>query len=204
MIVLRLGCSVSGSQAQVWIDCPTDEEKKRKRTPRTTTIPSWASGSCRLKTAVLDGVTVFQCPTPARTQVGCTLYAVPDAARVTGDWRYLPAHSACIMYFASLNRPERSSRIHHRPVPAPASWVPVSELREEAPIYYCTWPHLHITVPLSERFELYPWTCEQQEQFAREARRFNLSVRVHGSGSGMCRTHSDSDSGVPLLVHRSS
>lgn len=69
LIVLRLGCSVSGSQAQVWIDCPTDEQKerKRKRTPRTTTIPSWASCSCRLKTAVLDGVTVFQFPTPART-----------------------------------------------------------------------------------------------------------------------------------------
>lgn len=30
LIVLRLGCSVSGSQAQVWIDCPTDEEKERR------------------------------------------------------------------------------------------------------------------------------------------------------------------------------
>lgn len=96
LIVLRLGCSVSGSQAQVWIDCPTDEEKKRKRTPRTTTIPSWASGSCRLKTAVLDGVTVFQYPTPA--VVSCMLYAVLDAARVTGDWRYLPAHSVCCAF----------------------------------------------------------------------------------------------------------
>lgn len=28
----------------------------------------------------------------------CMLYAVLDAARVTGDWRYLPAHSVCCAF----------------------------------------------------------------------------------------------------------
>lgn len=66
---------------------------------------------------MLDGVTVFQYPTPA--VVSCMLYAVLDAVCCTrccpGDGR-----------LALSTRTQRVVLLLHRPVPAPTSWVPVS------------------------------------------------------------------------------
>lgn len=63
-------------------------------------------------------------------------------------------------------------------------------------------PHLHITVTL-RGLNSTPWTCEHRSSLRK--REGSLGVREHVSGSGVCRTHSHSDSGLPVVpVHRSS